>query len=89
MWSESVHWVHWLGDIPEGARSTTTSALPWATQHEIQSDLQMIAIFVLFRGILERPSCESCLTTTSARSGANLARGMGYAEDRCFLFERF
>ena len=39
-------------------RSTDTWALPGATQHELQSDLQMAAACAGLAGAQERPGCE-------------------------------
>lgn len=59
MWSEAVHWVLALG-LQERYRSRlfATCILPGATQHELQSVLQVDAAYVGLGGAQVRPQCE-------------------------------
>ena len=50
--------------------SPTTCALPEATLHELQSNLQMAAICAGLGDAQERPSCEPRLAAASAGPGA-------------------
>ena len=50
-------------------RSATAYVLSRATQHELQSDLQMAATFAGLGGAQGRPSCDPRLAAASAGPG--------------------
>ena len=70
-WSEVVHEVHWLwglmGDTGPG-QLPSLRALPGATQHQLQSSLQMAATCARLGGAQERPYCKPRLAAASVRA---------------------
>ena len=52
------------------AKVSPACVLPGATQHELQSDLQMAATCAGLGGAQVKPSCEPRPATASARPGA-------------------
>ncbi|XP_036184011.1 uncharacterized protein C10orf67 homolog, mitochondrial [Myotis myotis] len=69
--SEADCQMYWLWGLPGGAKSAIAYALPEATPHKLQNDLQMAATFVGFGGSQERPSCESSQAAASAGPGTS------------------
>lgn len=69
--SETDCQMYCLWGLPEGTKSAIAYALPEATPHKLQSDLQMAAIFVGLGSAQKSQSCESTQAAVSAGPGTS------------------